>query len=705
MKAFMKRFTKKNKVKKSTAKKHKEKNKEIKIGIRKQLILGFLVPILCIILLGSISYRKASQGFISNYEEATRNTFDMAAEYLSFGLESAETISVQYTTETEVSNYVAGVYKAKSLELSKLFNSKRNEFMIKVTAERFIKNIHIITADEEVRVLTSTNTSVNGFFNELLKSSEGETLNTKSFRSYYVGSHPLVDEKLAIDPNSYAFALMRGFATKSGCIVVDIDKEAIVTILSEFKLGDKTLVGLITEDGKQILIDDSANKNGEFKFTDQEFYQGSLSSNDASGNKYVTYNNEEYLYMFNKIEDTGLVLTALIPKSNIMKQANDIRNLTIIIVIIACVIALGIATFISGSIGKCLKLINQKLKQISYGDLTVDISINRRDEFSELGENIKNMLFNMRNLIQNVADVSNQVSDSAYGVKDSSKIIADTSYNIKAAIEEIGHGIASQANDSQDCLLQMDSLSQKITTTGDNVNEIETVTKEAKESILKGLVIMDELTNQSNATNDITKYVVTNINALENKSKSIQKIIDVINEIASQTNLLALNASIEAARAGEAGRGFAVVADEIRKLAEGSMVAANDIRKVVEDIKTQTIDTAQSANQAKDIVNQQSSIVTDTIKTFNNMNLGIERLLTNLSEIDVHMKNMNQARESTLSAVESISAISEETLAASNTVEETLDVQDNSVKGLEEASNILYGYATKLKEAINSFKI
>lgn len=705
MKAFMKRFTKKNKVKKSTAKKHKEKNKEIKIGIRKQLILGFLVPILCIILLGSISYRKASQGFISNYEEATRNTFDMAAEYLSFGLESAETISVQYTTETEVSNYVAGVYKAKSLELSKLFNSKRNEFMIKVTAERFIKNIHIITADEEVRVLTSTNTSVNGFFNELLKSSEGETLNTKSFRSYYVGSHPLVDEKLAIDPNSYAFALMRGFATKSGCIVVDIDKEAIVTILSEFKLGDNTLVGLITEDGKQILIDDSANKNGEFKFTDQEFYQGSLSSNDASGNKYVTYNNEEYLYMFNKIEDTGLVLTALIPKSNIMKQANDIRNLTIIIVIIACVIALGIATFISGSIGKCLKLINQKLKQISYGDLTVDISINRRDEFSELGENIKNMLFNMRNLIQNVADVSNQVSDSAYGVKDSSKIIADTSYNIKAAIEEIGHGIASQANDSQDCLLQMDSLSQKITTTGDNVNEIETVTKEAKESILKGLVIMDELTNQSNATNDITKYVVTNINALENKSKSIQKIIDVINEIASQTNLLALNASIEAARAGEAGRGFAVVADEIRKLAEGSMVAANDIRKVVEDIKTQTIDTAQSANQAKDIVNQQSSIVTDTIKTFNNMNLGIERLLTNLSEIDVHMKNMNQARESTLSAVESISAISEETLAASNTVEETLDVQDNSVKGLEEASNILYGYATKLKEAINSFKI
>ena len=704
---MIKKFTKKNnKTKEIKAKVNKNKGrKSTKLGIRKQLILGFLVPILCIIILGSISYLKASQGFITNYEEATRNTFDMAADYINFGLESAESISVQYTTETEVSNYVAGIYKAKSLELSKLFSSKKNEFTIKVTAERFIKNIHIITSDEEVRVLSSTNTNANGFFKELLNSSEGETLNTKSFRSYYVGNHPLVDEKLVIDPNSYAFSLIRGFATKTGCIVVDIDREAIISILSEIQLGENTLVALTTEDGRQLLIDDSAGKNGEFNFTDQDFYQDSLLANEMSGSKYINYKNTEFLYMYNKIDDTGLVLTALIPKANIMKQANEIRDLTIVIVVIACIIALGIATFISGSIGKCLKVINQKLKQISYGDLTVDIKINRKDEFSELVENITNMLFNMRNLIQNVADVSNLVSESAYGVKDSSKTIADTSYSIKAAIEEIGHGIASQANDSQDCLLQMDALSQKITTTSDNVNEIEAVSKEAKESILKGLVIMDELTNQSSKTNDITKYVVSNINALENKSKSIQKIIDVINEIASQTNLLALNASIEAARAGEAGKGFAVVADEIRKLAEGSIVAAYDIRKVVEDIKTQTIDTANSANEAKDIVNEQTSNVNDTIRTFNNMNVGIERLLSNLSEIDIHIKNMNSARESTLNAVESISAVSEETLAASNTVDETLNVQDNSVKGLEEASTILYGYATKLKEAINTFKI
>jgi len=251
----------------------------------------------------------------------------------------------------------------------------------------------------------------------------------------------------------------------------------------------------------------------------------------------------------------------------------------------------------------------------------------------------------------------------------------------------------------------MDALSQKITTVNENIIEIEKVTDETKGLITQGITTMEELTKQSEATTDITKYVVDNVIALENKSHAIGKIIQVINGIADQTNLLSLNASIEAARAGEMGRGFAVVADEIRKLAEESLAASNEIKKVINEISQQTSDTVSTAKRAENIVNTQTKIVDETIKTFRDMNTGVERLITNLTTIGQNMKNMDSAREGTLSAVESISAISEETLAASNSVDETVNVQSDAVKALDEAAKTLGENAKDLNEAINTFRI
>ncbi len=680
--------------------------RNIKMGIKKQLIIGFLVPVIGTILLGIISYNKASKGFISNYEDATKSTIDMAANYINFGLESVKSVGLQYTTDSDISKYVAGLYDTTSLEFAKLLANKRKEFLVKTTAEGFIENIHIITDNQKLKVISSSVSSADGFFGELLESQEGAGLINMNYTLYYfVGSHPLIDEKLKLDPNDYAFSVVRGFPSRNAAIVVDITYKEIESILKEIQLGNNSFLSLVTEDGKEVLLDNTGKEDSQFTFTNLDFYQKSKESESLSGTEYVKYDNQNYLYIYSKIEDSGIMITALIPEANIMAQAKTIRSMTVYIVLAVCAIAIFIATIISGSIASCLKTITSKLSQISEGDLTVDVTVKRHDEFQMLADNIRYMVQNMRSLIQKVASVSQLVSDSAVDVRDSSKTIAVTSENITSAIEEIGHGISNQANDSQDCLMQMDSLSQKISIVNDNVKEIEAVTDKTKTMISKGIVTMEELTNQSIATNDITKYVVDSISALEAKSKSIEKIIGVINEIAAQTNLLALNASIEAARAGDAGRGFAVVADEIRKLAEGSIVAAGDIRKVVEEIRKQTVDTAKSAKEAETIVSNQTGIVNETITTFKNMNDGVEKLINNLEEIGINMKNMNLARESTLSAVESISAISEETLAASNTVDETVSVQEESVKGLDEASNTLYGYATKLNEAISTFKI
>ena len=360
---------------------------------------------------------------------------------------------------------------------------------------------------------------------------------------------------------------------------------------------------------------------------------------------------------------------------------------------------------IASYVSRTINYLAKQLKKVAEGDLSIEINLKQKDEFMLLAQDITSMVTNMKNLIQKIKLIGEEVYISADQVTYSSKTFVNSASDIKTSITEIESGVTQLDQNSADCLGLMDELSHKIALVNDNSKEIGNISATAVQTIGDGILTMNTLTEKSKSTTQITGQVIDTIRLLEEKSRSIGQILNVINEIAQQTNLLSLNASIESARAGSYGAGFAVVAEEIRKLADQSLHSADRIRIIIKEIEECTTEAVKTAKDAENAVKQQEEAVSDTTTSFRDLEKQIRKLSSELDSILKNVQNMERARSSTLEAVESISAISEETTACSITVSESAEKQLGAVTHLEQAATQLLSRAKDLDKSINLFKI
>lgn len=681
----------------------KKKRKSI-FGIKVQLYLGLLLPVVSVILVGTMAYKKASIGMQENYEDATINSFHMAVQFIDFGCNSIQADALELFMDNKLSKYVLGIYNEDPIELNSLIRTTNSGMLAKQTANQFVQNMHIITKSETKLISTDTY-SGNGFFEELLLLKTEPNVYKEAVNGKWVGYHKEIDERMGIDTASYACSYIRTFSNKGGCIVIDFTYDTITEILEEIKLGEGTITAFITEDGREILLDNTAGLAENFSFYEQEYFKNTKITEEQEYHDYVNFNGERYLYIASKSKINGAILCGLIPESIINEKANEIKQIMYAFILGASTIAILIGIFVAGGINRAIKKISHRLHKVSQGDLTVIMELKQNNEFGVLARSAGEMVNNTRNLIERVKRTSKQVETSMKNVGQSSLELNQSVQNISTAVNEIEIGISQQADDAQQCLMQMDGLSQKIEGVSTDVNDVVTIADKTKNMIIDSIDTMNELSQKSDSTTDITQKVVGNIKILEEKSKSIARFIDIINEIAEQTNLLSLNASIEAARVGEAGKGFAVVAQEIKKLAEGSIQAANEIQKVVNEIQGQTMDTVNTAKNAENIVGAQAEIVKKTISTFQSMNTEVGKLAENLQKINVSISGIDEDRKGTLSAIENISTVSEETAASASVVNTSIQSQVELADELQKASKELEVRSNELEEAVNVFKI
>ncbi|MCX4319217.1 MAG: methyl-accepting chemotaxis protein [Lachnospiraceae bacterium] len=675
------------------------RKKQLKpVNLKLQILVGFVIPILIVIAVGFSSYRQAADGLIETYENSNITSMEMASQLIDFGLQSIISSSSEISTD---SNFLTYASRSSDLNSLRAKNDMKSTILLKQLSNDFVKNIHLIPESPSAVLSSASIGSFTGdeIYGDIRSEMENQCSSSKS-QEKWGSNHVQLDELFKLDPEEYAgsFCLVGNY--KRTMIIVDINASRIRSVLSEIDLGQGSVIGYHTKEGKEILVG-----SDDFTFSDKEYAQNAYSSQEVSGKNYVTVNGREYLYMYRRCNTNDAVISALVPKSVITAQALTIRHTVIISIIISCLVVGVIGLLILLGLQRNLKLITEGLMKASQGDLTVDFAMGGKSEFAVLSKHVMDTLGNTKNLISSVQNTTQDVSLSSNNVGKVSDVINTSVAAISDAIAEINNGVNQEANEAEECLSKMDALSGKILRTGDKILEVEQLADSTKQMVQDGSNSMEQLIEQSHETFDITATVNEKVDKLIEHSIQIEEFVNNINDIADQTTLLSLNASIEAARAGQMGRGFTVVAEEIKKLSENSMESAKAIEDLVRQIHVMTDDAKTATSQAQGIVKNQQEMVETTKQMFLDMNEVIEHLLDNMKQVAGEIASMDIDRADTLNSIKNISDVIEETLASTHQVSERIKEQASIMNGLTDATHQLNDNTTELNHAVSKFQL
>ena len=648
-------------------------NKLGKQAIRNKLIVTFtLILIVPSILIGWISYHSAKAKVEEQIINAAEQNVDLINQNVNLFFEDRIKI-VDYLSLSISANEVNSTIVSQLKHLLETYPDTQEFYIGMKTGELFSSSGKLLG-----------NPKGNAWYDQAM-TNPGKA----------IISDPIVDKQT----NQVLVTIAKTLPNNTGVVAFDVKIEELATMVNKAKIGTEGYPQVLDRNSKflvhpkQPVGADAANEEHKYMFQNET---GSIS---------YLLDGEEKKLMFVTNDLTGWKISGTMYSAEIVKEAQPILKTTMIVILIALVLAGIVVYLIIRSIIKPLKRLMVATENINNGDLGEKIEVKSKDEFGQLSISFNDMVQSLRSILEQVNKSAMTLTASSEELTANAEQSSLSAQQIAAATQQMVAGSEEQLNSINGAVSSINRMSAEMQQIAAHSEEVTSLTQNTLELTAIGSSSVKDVIVHMNDMHETVQNTSEIIGNLGNRSEEIAQIVSLITDIASQTNLLALNAAIEAARAGEHGKGFAVVADEVRKLAEQSSSSASQISELIMMIQKETASAVVSMSTGTEKVEQGVERTQKFGQLFHTIDERVSVVNDRVEEVANSITHISAGAQNILEAIEVVREVASDSTNVSRNNSKISDEQLSAIEDVAASAQSLAELAEEMQMTLGKFKL